>query len=187
MVGIMHQLCLHFYLFVLYMNPFLNGPNDSYLSHPKLNLVPDGDVINTGWYRSPMFTSLISPFNGAIFNKSACPIGQVSMQNPVAPGTYTAVCISMRLKKAGNIPKKIAVDIVVKGTPLEQKTITVNSTAFEYYKITWKGLNFTQREMNSLEVFFKATDNTRMSVDHIQAELYYVPANPQTICFPQNL
>jgi hypothetical protein len=131
-----------------------------------------------------MFSNLVSPFKGAIFNKTVNPIGQVSMQNPVAQGTYTAVCVSMRLKKEGNIPKNFTVDIVVKGTPLESKTINVTSTTYDYYKIAWKGLNFSQSEMNSLEVYFKATDKTKMSVDHIQAELSYVPANPYSITYP---
>ncbi len=152
-----------------------------------LTVEPDGDVINTGWSSAPMFSCLNTPAYGAITANKGQLTGQVSMQNPIATGTYTGVALSFRLKKTGIKDENLTVNIFVKGTPVKVETITVNTDTYAEYTIIWDKLHFSKLEMSSLEVFFKSSGNSKLSFDHLDIELAFIPSDPFAMIFPPRL
>ena len=153
----------------------------------SLNVAPDGDVINTGWGNAPMFLCLETPAYGAISENKKEVTGQVSMQNPVANGTYTGVALTLRLKRTGETAEMVTVNIVVKGTPVLRQQINVNTDTFTDFTIVWDKLRFTKEEMASLEVFFKSGGGNKLSFDHLDCELTFVPSDPFAMVFPPRL
>jgi hypothetical protein len=149
-----------------------------------LTVEPDGDVINTGWSSVPMFSCLNTPAYGAISANKGQLTGQVSMQNPVANGTYTGVALSFRLKKTGASAENLTVNIVVQGTPVKVATITVNTDTYAEYTIIWDKLHFSKLDMSSLEVYFKSSGNSKLSFDHLDCELAFIPSDPFAMVFP---
>jgi hypothetical protein len=152
-----------------------------------LNVAPDGDVINTGWGSAPMFSCLDTPANGAISASKGQQTGQVSLQNPVAKGNYTAVALTLRLKKSGAAAERVTVNIVVKGTPVQSQEIQVDSDNFKEYTLVWDKLIFSQLDMSSLEVFFRSSGNSKLFFDHLDCELTLVPSDPYAMIFPPRL
>lgn len=153
---------------------------------------PDGDIDAGSWTVAPLWSKIEEGSGAPDGVYIVCPnnknsAGECSVQNPTNPGSYTQVAIKAYARKdaAGGNQRGLDADIRVDGNLQGQKTLEVNLTEnFVEYSQVWTGLNFSQSEMNSLQVLFISTGGIspppagrrEVHVDYYEIELTYAPA-----------
>lgn len=153
---------------------------------------PDGDVDAGLWTTTPLWSKIDEGSGAPDGVYIVCPsnknsTGECSAQNPTNPGTYTQVDIKVYARKsaAGENQRGLNADIRINGNLQGQKTLEANLTEnFVEYAQSWAGLNFSQVEMNSLQVLFISTgkltgapaNRREVHIDYYEILLTYTPA-----------
>lgn len=152
---------------------------------------PDGDVDAGLWVTVPLWSKINEGSGSPDGTYIICPdnknsAGECSTQNPSNAGTYTAVEIKAYTRKsaAGANQRGLDGDIRVNGNLQGQKVFQADLTEnWVEYSQTWVGLNFTQAEMDSLQVLFISTgtiggspgNRREVWLDYYEIILTYTP------------
>jgi trimeric autotransporter adhesin len=159
--------------------------------------VPDADVTTGTWVITPLWSKINASGGTSIntpdVNSAANTTGEVSIQNPTNAGTYTGISIRFDARKnigTGNA-RGLNANIRINGTLQSPQTVTAALTGtLATYTVSWTGLNFTQTEMNSLQVEFTSTGTTGTGsgrryviIDYLETTLTYctTPAAPTAV------
>jgi len=150
---------------------------------------PDGDIAAGDWTSTPLWSKIDEGSSSPDGTYIVCPnnsssTGECSVQDPSDEGTYTAVEVRAYVRKnaAGGNQRGLDGDIRVNTGLQGQKTFQADLTEnFVQYTQSWSGLNFTQSEMNSLQVLFISTGTTggnpanrrEVHVDYLELLLTY--------------
>lgn len=156
---------------------------------------PDGDIDTGDWTTPPLWSKINEGSGTPDGTYIVCPnnknsAGECSVEDPSNPGTYTQVDIKVYARKsaAGGNQRGLDADIRVNGTLQGQKTLQADLTEnFIEYTQSWAGLNFTQAQMNSLQILFISTGATggalgnrrEVHVDYYETISTYTPGAPK--------
>jgi len=155
---------------------------------------PDGDIAAGEWTTAPLWSKIdegsASPDGTYIVSpNNSNTTGECSIQDPSNEGTYTAVEVRAYARKdtAGGNQRGLDGDIRINTGLQGQKTFQADLTeGFVQYTQSWTGLDFTQAEMNSLQVLFISTGTTggaptnrrEVHIDYVELVLTYTPPAP---------
>lgn len=159
--------------------------------------LPDGDIAAGAWVTAPLWSKINAIGGSTINSTTTTSTGEVTIQNPTNAGSYTGISLRFDARKSGSggATRGFDANIRINGTLLTAQTVVASLGATTVtYNVSWTGLNFTQSEINSLQVVFTGTgsgNNRDVVIDFLQATLTYCPtpatptsvtANASTIC-----
>lgn len=156
---------------------------------------PDSDIITGDWTTPPLWSKIDEGSGSPDVVYIVCPGNkgtsfECSIQDPTNLGIYTAIQIKVYVRKSavGGNQRGIDADVRIDGNLQGQQTLNNDlPETWAEYTYTWSGLNFTQSQMNSLQILGIPTGTTggapanrrEVHIDYYETTLTYTPGVPK--------
>jgi hypothetical protein len=170
------------------------GSEAAYAAPDEETRQPDGDINTGAWTTTPLWSKIDEGSSVPDSTYIICPdninsTGECSVQNPTNAGTYTAVQIRVYARKSasGGANRGLRADIRINGNLQGEQTLTTGlPSSWTQYTYTWSGLNFTQSDINTLQILFTSTGRVNgrrlraVHIEYYEVILTYAPPAPPT-------